>query len=152
MKRKLVTIFTSLTLAAVLLATLCACGSTWGSIKGAYEKEGYHEVELSDEIKEALGLTDDQTEEADATIHFLCTAELSEDPTVSELVELAKAKTAIVWEYKDIDSLKKVYQEDLSESEQEKFDELWEEYQKSDKVNGNCVLIMGDENIFKGTK
>ncbi len=152
MKRKIATIITSLTLVVVLLVTLCACGSTWGSIKSAYEKEGYHELTLSDKVKEKLGLTDEQTKEADATVHFLCTATLSEDPTITELAGLLTAKTAIVWEYKNVDALKKAYQEDLSESQQEKFDELWDEYQKSDRVNGNCILIVGDAKIFKGTK
>ena len=152
MKKRIVTIITSLALVAVLLATFCACGSTWGSIKGAYEKEGYYEITLSDKAKESLHISDEDIEEADATVHFLCTVKLSDDPTLTELAGLMTAKSAIVWEYKNIDALQKAYKEDLSESEQEKFDELWEKYQQSDRVNGNCILISGDVNIFKGTK
>lgn len=153
MKRKLVSIFTSLTLVVVLLATLCACGSTWSSIKSAYEKEGYKEFELTDTIKTAFGLSDEQTEEADAEIHFMTTADIKEDDDLISLgVKVGLAKSAIIWEYKNIDAVKKAYKEDLSETEQEKFDELWEEYQKSDYVNGNCVLIWGNKDIFKGTK
>ncbi len=153
MKKSLATVV-ALVLSAVMLFALCACGSTWGAIKSAYEKEGYYEITLSDKAKEALNISDEDIKEADATVHFLCTVKLSEDPTVSELLELVnpKTKTAIVWEYKNIEAVQKAYKEDLSESEQEKFDELWAEYQKSDHVNGNCILIVGDTKPFTSSK
>lgn len=142
----------SLVLSAALLFALCACGSTWGKIKSAYEKKGYHEVELTDDVKDKLGLKDEDVEEADATVHFLTTATLSKDPTLSELAGLLTAKYAIVWEYKNIEAVQKAYKEDLSEEQQKDFDKLWEEYQKSDSVNGNCILVLGDKEIFKSSK
>lgn len=152
MKKKLAIVVSALALVVVMLVGLCACGSAWGKIKSAYEKAGYHEVELTDALKKAFGVKDEDVKEADATVHFLTTAQLSEDPTLSELAGLVTAKYAIVWEYTNVDELQKHYKEDLSESEKEKFDELWAEYQKSDVVNENCVLIIGDLSIFKGTK
>ena len=158
MKRKLITIFTSLTLVVVLLATLCACGSTWGSIKSAYEKEGYYELTVSDTVREKLPsfmqelLDPESGAKTDATIHTLCTVKLSDDPTVTELLSLMTAKYTVIWEYKNLDALEDYYKNNLSKNEQEKADELWEEFQKSDKVNGNCMFISGDEEIFKGTK
>ncbi len=153
MKRKLGIIVTALALVAVMLVGLCACGSAWSKIKSAYEKEGYHEVELTDDIKEAFHLTDEQVKEADATVHFMTTAEIKEDATLADLLKLIGAKYTVVWEYKNTDALQKAYKEDLSEAEQEKFDELWEKYQKSDIVNENCILIFSSQpDIFKGTK
>ncbi len=152
MKKKLSVVVTALAIVAVLLVGLCACGSAWGKIKSAYENEGYHEIELTEALKKAFGVKDEDVKEADATVHFLTTAQLSEDPTISELAGLVTAKYAIVWEYTNVDELQKHYKEDLSESDKEKFDELWEKYQQSDVVNENCVLIFGDQKIFKGTK
>ncbi len=155
MKKKLAVVVTALALVAVMLIGLCACGSSWGKIKSAFEKENFHEVELTEQLKKAFGVKDEDVQEADATVHFLTTAEISEDPTLSELAGLITAKYAIVWEYKNVDELQKHYKEDLSENEQEKFGELWEKYQKSDIVNENCILVFGDSavrDIFKGTK
>ncbi len=152
MKKKLSVVF-ALALSAVMLFVLCACGSTWGKIKSAYEKEGYTEIELSEEIKEALHLSDEDTEESDATVHFLTNAKVNDDDSTLELIaKIVLSKTAIVWEYKNVEAVQKAYKEDLNEEQQEKFDELWKEYQKSDKVNGNCILVFGDAEIFKGTK
>lgn len=152
MKKKLSVVF-ALALSAVMLFVLCACGSTWGKIKSAYEKEGYTEIELSEEIKEALHLSDEDTEESDATVHFLTNAKVNDDDSTLELIaKIVLSKTAIVWEYKNVEAVQKAYKEDLNEEQQEKFDELWKEYQKSDKVNGNCILVIGDAAIFKGTK
>ena len=152
MKKKLSVVF-ALALSAVMLFVLCACGSTWGKIKSAYEKEGYTEIELSEEIKEALHLSDEDTEESDATVHFLTNAKVNDDDSTLELIaKIVLSKTAIVWEYKNVEAVQKAYKEDLNEEQQEKFDELWKEYQKSDKVNGNCILVIGDAEIFKGTK
>ena len=151
MKKKLSVVF-ALALSAVMLFVLCACGSTWGKIKSAYEKEGYTEIELSEEIKEALHLSDEDTEESDATVHFLTNAKVNDDDSTLELIaKIVLSKTAIVWEYKNVEAVQKAYKEDLNEEQQEKFDELWKEYQKSDKVNGNCILVIGDAEIFKGT-
>ncbi len=159
MKKKLFATVTSLVLVVAMLMGLCACGSTWGSIKSAYEKEGYHEVNLSDTIKQVIQqfykLDEDDIEEPAATLHFMTKAEIGEDDNVAAiLVKLAlpTSKTAVIFEYKDLASLEKAYKEDLSESEKEKADELWANYQKLDTVNGNCTLLAGDGEIFKGTK
>ena len=158
MKRRILTVFTSLALVAVLLATLCGCGSTWSSIKGAYEKKGYYELTLSDTVKEKLPdfmkqiLDPEDAPETDAAIHTLCTVQLSEDPTATELLALLTAKYTVIWEYKNLDALEDFYKNNLSANEQEKADELWQKFQESDQVNGNCVFIYGDKDIFKGTK
>ena len=44
MKKKFATIFSSLALVAMLIATLCAC-STYGSVKSKYESNGWTENE-----------------------------------------------------------------------------------------------------------
>ena len=156
MKKKLAVVVTALALVAVMLIGLCACGSSWGKIKSAFERADYTEIELSQEIKEALHLNDETTEEADATVHFLTNAKINDDDSALELIaKITLSKTAIVWEYKNVEALQKAYKEDLNAEQQEKFDELWEKYQKSDIVNENCILVFGDSavrDIFKGTK
>ena len=147
MKRKISMIVTAITLAAMLLLTLCACGgSTWGKIKSAYEKEGYHEVQLSDELKKALNL--DQIKEGDVkvTIHVMSNAK--EDNALS----LLAGKTAVIMEYKNVNDMKKYMKDQYGENGEKSFEEFWEETQKSDNVNGNCVYMGLADSIFKGTK
>ncbi len=53
MKKKLATIFSSLALVAMLIATLCAC-STYGSVKSEYESKGWTENENCVKLQETL--------------------------------------------------------------------------------------------------
>ena len=157
MKKKVFAVVTSLVLVVAMLMGLCACGSTWGSIKSAYEKEGYHELDVSDAIKETIekvfNVKEEDMEEPAAVLHFMTTAEVSEDDSVAAIIlKLGTSKSAVIFEYKDLASLEKAYKEDLSESEKEKADELWAQYQELDTVNGNCVFLVGDGSICKGTK
>lgn len=151
MKKKIGIIVTSLVLVATMLLGLCACGSTWGKIKSAYEKEGYKEVQLSDKIKEALNLEDD-TDGYNVTLHFMTTAKLSEEPTLLELAGLLTAKNVIIAEYTNTEELKKYANDHFSDAEKEDAVAAWEKFQQLDSVNGNCMLIIGDSKIFKGTK
>ena len=53
MKKKFATIFSSLALVAMLIATLCAC-STYGSVKSKYESNGWTENEDCVKLQETL--------------------------------------------------------------------------------------------------
>ena len=153
MKKKL-TVLLCTVLSAVLLFALCACGSTWGKIKSAYEKEGYTEIKVSEKLRAAIEeQTDEKLEESDATIHFVTKAKINDDDSDAEiLLKAFLSPFTVVFEYKNVEAVQKAYKEELSEEEQKEFDKLWEEYQKSDIVNGNCILLIGDAKIFKGTK
>ncbi len=153
MKKKL-TVLLCTVLSAVLLFALCACGSTWGKIKSAYEKEGYTEIKVSEKLRAAIEeQTDEKLEESDATIHFMTKAKINDDDSDAEiLLKAFLSPFTVVFEYKNVEAVQKAYKEELSEEEQKEFDKLWEEYQKSDIVNGNCILLIGDAKIFKGTK
>ena len=153
MKKKL-TVLLCTVLSAVLLFALCACGSTWGKIKSAYEKEGYTEIKVSEKLRAAIEeQTDEKLEESDATIHFMTKAKINDDDSDAEiLLKAFLSPFTVVFEYKNVEAVQKAYKEELSEEEQKEFDKLWEEYQKSDSVNGNCILLIGDAKIFKGTK
>ncbi len=153
MKKKFAAIVATL-LATVMLFALCACGSTWGKIKSAYEKEGYTELKISEKLHDAIEKqAGEKLDEADATLHFMTKAKISSDDSDAEiLLKAFLSPFAIVWEYKNVEAVQKAYKEELNEEQQKEFDKLWDEYQKRSNVNGNCILILGDENIFKGTK
>lgn len=159
MKKKSILFTACLLLVAAMMALLCAC-SAYGGIKSAYEKEGYKEFEYSEALKKALGNEAPEDEaEAKYTVHLLTKAEITDDDlnnTVALGVKLAasllKNEVALIWEYKDTASLQEAYKKKLSEEEKEKFDELWAEYQKSPVVNGNCILLLGDQKIFASAK
>ena len=152
MKKKLGIVVTALALIVVMMATLCACGSTWGKIKRAYTSEGYHELQLSDELKETLHISDEDTKDVKVTIHVLSTAELPKEPSATDYLKLLTAKTVVIAEYKDMKELKKYAEENYTEEQKKDLDKAWEEFQKLDNVNGNCVLIGVADSIWKGAK
>lgn len=140
MKKRIITIFTSLALVAVLLATLCACGSTWGSIKGAYKDEGYEEVEVSEEVKKLYENNEDFKAASDtATIHVMQKSPLD---------------VVVVLEFKGNKEMEEALKKHVTKEDAEN---VYEELQKLDVVNGNCFLLYATPltkgaEIFKGTK
>ena len=139
MKRKIITIFTSLALVAVLLATLCACGSTWGSVKSAYEKDGYQEVEVSEEVKKMYENNEDFKAAADtATVHIM----------------QKSLSFAVILEFKGNEEMEEALKKHVTKEDAEN---VYEELQKLDTVNGNYFLLFytplsNAADIFKGTK
>ena len=152
MKRKFGLIVSALALIVVMVATLAACGSTWGKIKKAYEKENYHEVEMSEDLKKTLHLDEMPKTEVKMTIHVMTTAELPEKPSALDYAKLLTAKYAVILEFTSTSDVKKYAEEHYTEEQKKDMEKAWEEFQKLDSVNGNCVLVMGDGAIFKGTK
>ena len=130
MKKKFATIFSSLALVAMLIATLCAC-STYGSVKSKYESNGWTEnedcVKLQETLlKNALGEDYAQT----CKIHAL-----AKNGSILNYV--------IILEFNSTDDMNK------------KIDES-ETLKTSDFVNKNCILLFYMTNegreIFKNSK
>ncbi len=137
MKKKLATIFSSLALVAMLIATLCAC-STYGSVKSEYESKGWTEnencVKLQETLlKNALGEDYAQT----CKIHAL-----AKNGSILNYV--------VILEFKSTDEMNKK----INESETLKG--MIKDVQNSDLVNQNCVLLFSMTNegreIFKNSK
>lgn len=137
MKKKLATIFSSLALVAMLIATLCAC-SSYDSVKSEYESNGWTEnencVKLQETLlKNALGEDYAQT----CKIHAL-----AKDGSILNYV--------VILEFKSTDEMNKK----LDESETLKG--MIKDVQNSDLVNKNCVLLFSMTNegreIFKNSK
>lgn len=135
MKKKSV-LFTCILLAVTMIMVLCGC-STYGSVKKAFEKEGY--TENSDfeayqaQVVEALG----------EDFKDVCSVHLM---TVEGTL-----KYALILEFKST----KEMEEQINESENLK--EKIKDVQKSDLVSGNCVLLSYNLltnalDIFKSTK
>lgn len=145
-------LLTCVLLAAMLLVVFCGC-SSYGGVKSAYEKEGYKEYELTADIKKAFGISEEDAKDAKAAIHFLTTADITDDDNALTLAaKVLTSKSVIIWEYKDVTTLQDVYKNKLSADEQKEFDKAWEEYQKLPTVNGNCILVWGDPDIFAKSK
>ena len=137
MKKKFATIFSSLALVAMLIATLCAC-STYGSVKSKYESNGWTEnedcVKLQETLlKNALGEDYAQT----CKIHAL-----AKNGSILNYV--------IILEFNSTDDMNKK----IDESETLKG--MIEDVQNSDFVNKNCILLFSMTNegreIFKNSK
>ena len=137
MKRKFATIFSSLALVAMLIATLCAC-STYGSVKSKYESNGWTEnedcVKLQETLlKNALGEDYAQT----CKIHAL-----AKNGSILNYV--------IILEFNSTDDMNKK----IDESETLKG--MIKDVQNSDFVNKNCILLFSMTNegreIFKNSK
>ena len=137
MKKKFATIFSSLALVAMLIATLCAC-STYGSVKSKYESNGWTEnedcVKLQETLlKNALGEDYAQT----CKIHAL-----AKNGSILNYV--------IILEFNSTDDMNKK----IDESETLKG--MIKDVQNSDFVNKNCILLFSMTNegreIFKYSK
>lgn len=138
MKKKLGLIFSSLALVVVMIATLCAC-STYGSVKKAFEKKGWSEVESlksvqEDLVKAAFG----EDHESTMKVHAL-----GKDGSIANYVVILEFNST------------KEMQEELKNSKT--LQGLAEDLQKSDAVSGTCVLLFytplgGGNDIFKSTK
>ena len=137
MKKKFATIFSSLALVAMLIATLCAC-STYGSVKSKYESNGWTEnedcVKLQETLlKNALGEDYAQT----CKIHAL-----AKNGSILNYV--------IILEFNSTDNMNKK----IDESETLKG--MIKDVQNSDFVNKNCILLFSMTNegreIFKNSK
>ena len=137
MKKKFATIFSSLALVAMLIATLCAC-STYGSVKSKYESNGWTEnedcVKLQEKKKKnALGEDYAQT----CKIHAL-----AKNGSILNYV--------IILEFNSTDDMNKK----IDESETLKG--MIKDVQNSDFVNKNCILLFSMTNegreIFKNSK
>ncbi len=137
MKKKFATIFSSLALVAMLIATLCAC-STYGSVKNEYESNGWTEnedcVKLQETLlKNALGEDYAQT----CKIHAL-----AKNGSILNYV--------IILEFNSTDDMNKK----IDESETLKG--MIKDVQNSDFVNKNCILLFSMTNegreIFKNSK
>ena len=138
MKRRLITLFTSLTLVAVLLVTLCGC-STYGSIKGNFEDANYKEIEISEEYKNTVAEFVGKDYADKVTIHVL---QKQAEEGSGLLGQLNKAAIAIIVEFKAdqdlVDSLAKKYGKENVEN-------AYDELQKVDTINGNCVLVLATD-------
>lgn len=144
---KVIAMVLILSMAAVMLVSC----SSFGSIKSNFKKNGYEYVEMKDDA------TDDEAKEANTIVASLekgdvsCTAHLFK--TTTKVLTADVPVYALVLEFKSDKEL----EEALADSETLKG--MFKDAQKSDLVNGNCLLIplsltKYDEmvKIFKGTK
>ena len=138
MKKKRSLIFTSVALMLIAIVTLCAC-STYGSVKKAFEKEGWSENEELVEYQDAL-LTKALGEDYKST----CTVHaLGKDGSLVNYV--------VIVEFNSTDEM----EEKINENETLKG--IVKDAQNSDFISGNCVLVFytplgGGNDIFKSTK
>ena len=141
---------TALVLALVLCTLTLASCSAFGSIKSNFEKNGYALQNADNEPTGTVTLDDGSIT---YIIHtFQKEAEENEDSgilgnIVSGVTEALS--TAVVWEFDSEGDLEKAIEKN------EQIKSLLEKAQKSDYVNGNCILMTFNPEavqIFKGEK
>ncbi len=138
MKKKLGLIVSAMALIVVMLVSLCACGSTWGKIKSAYEKEGYEETD------------------AEATQTAIIEGIFGKDKESAFTVHVMKkgdgliASVAIIVEFKSTKEMEEMLKDKVTAEDAKN---VYDELQKLDTVNGNCFFCgVAGGDIFKGTK
>ncbi|MDY3845665.1 MAG: hypothetical protein SOZ62_01985 [Eubacteriales bacterium] len=122
-----------LSMAAVMLVSC----STFGSIKSNFEKNGYEYVEIKDDASE------DEAKQANTIVASLekgeisCTAHLFKTKTNvnASVIEIVVPSYAMVLEFKSDKEL------DEALADNETIKGIIKDAQKSDVVNGNCLLI-----------
>ncbi|MBR7110826.1 MAG: hypothetical protein IKC83_03030 [Clostridia bacterium] len=123
----------------ILAVSLVGCGSSYGKIKSAFEKEGYAEQEIKagDDYKK---LEEEMKEDGiEFTVHHL-----QEDALIGK-------KNVIILEFKNIDGIKDVLEGDndvadamkgLLEALDTTYEEIYDELVEVGLVNGNCMFII----------
>lgn len=147
MKKKIVTIISSLALVAVMLFAFCAC-SSYGGIKKNYEGAGYKEVEMSDSQKETVKKFVGEEFVDKVTVHVL---QKEADKDAGLLGNLASSlSVVIIVEFKTDKDMVDSLQEKIGK---ENVENAYEELQKLSFVNGNCALVLctvaKDAELFK---
>lgn len=137
MKKKLGTIFGAVALIIVMLFAFCAC-SSYGGIKGNYEKAGYKEIETNEDYKkEAQAFFGEDADLDKATIHVLKKEAEEGAGVLGQLA--AAASIVIIVEFKSDDELVSSLKDKYGK---ENVENAYDELQKLDTVNGNCVLAL----------
>lgn len=130
---------TCVTLLVAMMLLFCGC-STYGSVKSAFEREGYTESEnieaYQDKIYDALNAKSEEEVDKICKVHLL----------VKDTI-----KVALILEFDSNDKMN----EQINESDTLKG--LIKDAQKSDYVSGTCILLFYTPltdglNIFKSTK
>lgn len=122
-----------------MVLSLASC-SSFGTIKGNFEKAGY---ELDSKAESTLSLKTNDGE-VSVTVHKF--NKKSDGGVLDSIV--SAVSTAIVYEFGSDADLQKAM------SENEKLMDTFKEAQKSDYINGNCVLMTLNPDavkIFNGT-
>ena len=138
--KRFISVLACVMLAVVTAVSLCAC-STFGSVKKAYEKEGYEEVEVSDEAKKQYENSEDYKKIKDVvTIHIF---------------KKGLLEWAIIAEFKSTKEMEEALKEHVTAEDAKN---IYDELQKQPYISGNCMLLNyllitpGAYEIFKSTK
>lgn len=129
----------------VLAVTFVGCGSSYGKIKSAFEKEGYTEQEIKagDDYKK---LEEEMKEDGiEFTVHHL-----QKDAIIGK-------KDVIILEFKNVDGIKKALDsdndvsnamEDLLDALDTTYEEMYDELVEVGLVKGNCVFVVSIADIL----
>ena len=139
----------ALSMVVVLSVLMLVSCSTYGKIESAFEKGGYT---LQNADKEATGTIKTENGEITYTIHTFQKESESTGNILGDLIGGAQqaSTTVIIWEFGSDKDLAAAIENNATLSGAIK------DAQKSDYVNGNCILfpVVSNEGleIFKGTK
>lgn len=154
-----------MSLLIVVVMTICVlvscAGSTYPTIKSAFENNNYEEV-VDEENGPASGTIETDEGTITYTIHVLKPkTEENEGGSLGDIIggivddAVSAVQSVTVWEFSSSEDLAKALAEEYKDNED--FQELVNDIQNSDYVNGNCFLFPLNLNpdakeIFKGTK
>jgi hypothetical protein len=139
--KKIVTRMLCLVLLAVLTLTLVSC-STYGSILDEFEAEGYTEVSTDEDATAKTLVAETQKGNLNCTVHVLKAPVEEGNGLLGGIAGAIESllKTVVVLEFESDDDLTKAIAEDGSET----LKGLLKDVQKSEYVNGNCLLVTID--------
>lgn len=152
-----------LLVAVMTICVLVSCaGSTYPTIKSAFENNNYEEYIADEEKGPATGTIETENGTITYTIHVLKPkTEDKEGGSLGDLIGgaidgiISATQSVTIWEFGSSDDLAKALAEEYKDNAD--FQELVNDIQNSDYVNGNCFLFPLNLNkeakeIFKGTK
>ena len=142
MKKKFVTVVSLLAVVMAMLMLFSAC-STYGKVKSTFEKAGYEVTDVSEERKTQLADLIGKENVDRADIHTFTKG----------------LNYAVVLEYNNSEQLVKALKDVVEFKEfgvtEDDGKAAYDKLQKSDKVNGNCVVLFASidgYSVFKSSK
>ncbi len=143
-------LFSCLLLAVSMLLVFCGC-SAFGGIKSAFEKAGYEEVGLSDEVRSFYENTEEYKKISDVIkIHIM--QKKSTGDALGDILD--KLTVAVIAEFNSNEEMEQALKDHVTDNDAKN---IYDALQKLDNVSGNCLLLFytpltDGATIFKSTK
>lgn len=134
-----------------MLLVFCGC-SSFGGIRSAFEKAGYEETEMSEEIKALYENSEEYKKISEAVKIHVMQKKPTGEGSIGDLFN--QLTVAVIAEFNSTEEMEQALKDHVTDQDAKN---IYDELQKLDVVSGNCFLLFYTPTsdglkIFKNTK